>query len=307
MASFKQDMRAHVAGSMNDRNAGKAGADFTVNQEVAAPSRSALERMKDGRRRVDEACQLRLDRIVPDPHQPRTEFEPEALARLAESIQQRGQLQPIRVRYDDATDRYIVVVGERRYRAARLAGLPTIMCIVTIEDVSPEQLLEDQLVENALREDLKPIEQARAYRSLLTARGLTQRQLAERLQIGHASIARALSLLELPAPIQDAVESGKIAANTAYELSKVDHPENQAALAREAVGGRLGRDELKELAGSLKKGRGVNKPPKPKIFRTPAGRVTVEPKTAGVDSIRSALTDAMAQLDAAAREGSAVA
>ena len=303
MASFKQDMRAHVAGSMNDRNAEKPGADFTVNQANAAPARSALERQKDGRKRLDEACQLRLERIVPDPRQPRTEFDPDALARLAESLKQRGQLQPIRVRWDEATDRYIVIVGERRYRAAKLAGLQTITCIVTMEDASPQQLLEDQLVENALREDLKPLEQARAFRSLLTARGLTRRQLAERLQIGHASITRALALLELPTPIQDDVEAGKIAPNTAYEISKVDDPGEQATLARAAAGGRLGRDELKGLTGASKKGRGVNKPPKPKVFRTPGGRVTVEPKTAGVESIRSALADAMAQLDAATGEG----
>lgn len=298
MASFKQDMRAHVAGSMNDRHKEKPGADFTVNQAGAAPIRSALERQKDGRRRLDEACQLRLDRIVPDPKQPRTEFDPDALARLADSLKQRGQLQPIRVRWDDATDRYIVIVGERRFRAAKLAGLPTITCVVTMDEVSPQDLLEDQLVENALREDLKPIEQARAYRTLLTARGLTRRQLADRLQIGHASITRALALLELPAPIQDDVEAGKIAPNTAYELSKVDNPGAQATLAREAAVGRLRRDELKELAGESKKGRGASKPPRPKVFRTPSGRVTVEPKAAGIDSIRSALAHAMAQLDA---------
>ncbi len=305
MASFKQDMRAHVAGSMNDRTAEKPGADFTVNQAGAATARSTLERQGDGRKRLDAAYMIRLDRIVPDPGQPRTEFDPEALARLADSLEQRGQLQPIRVRWDDATDRYIVVVGERRYRAAKLAGLQTITCVVTTGAAAPQDLLEDQLVENALREDLKPIEQARAFRSLLTARGLTQRQLAERLQVGHASIARALALLELPAPIQAEVEAGKIAPNTAYELSKVDHPVAQATLAREAAGGRLRRDEMKELMGSSRKGRGGSKPPKPKVFRTPAGRVTVEPKTAGVDSLRSALTEALAQLAAAATEGSA--
>ena len=171
-----------------------------------------------------------------------------------------------------------------------------------MDDVSPEDLLEDQLVENALREDLKPIEQARAFRSLLTARGLTQRQLAERLQIGHASITRALALLELPGPIQEDVEAGKIAPNTAYELSKVDDPGEQATLAREAASGRLRRDELKELTGASKKGRGVSKPPEAEGVPYPGRRVTVEPKTAGVESIRSALADALAQLDAATSE-----
>ena len=198
VASLQKDLRAHVARSMNDRGAGVQAADFTVNQSGATPARPGLERRNDGRNRPDEACQLRLDRIVPDPRQPRTVFDPDALARLAASLERLGQLQPIRVRYDDATDRYVVIVGERRYRAARLAGLPTITCVVTMQAVSPEDLLEDQLVENALREDLKPIEQARAFRSLMNARGLTQRQLAERLQIGHASIARALALLSLP-------------------------------------------------------------------------------------------------------------
>src|SRR4051794_14450932 len=123
MASFKESMRAHVAGSMADR--------FTVNQsDSVPPARSAIERQGEGRRRLDAACVIRLDRIAPDPAQPRAEFDPEALQRLAESMKTRGQLQPIRVRWDDATDRYIIVVGERRYRAARLAGMETIACVV---------------------------------------------------------------------------------------------------------------------------------------------------------------------------------
>src|SRR4051812_25927593 len=112
MASFKQDMRAHVAGSMNDRLAVDQPGDFTVNRPATPPAKAALERQGDGRKRMDAACVIRLDRIVPDPGQPRTEFDPEALSRLADSLKQRGQLQPIRVRWDDATDRYVVVVGE---------------------------------------------------------------------------------------------------------------------------------------------------------------------------------------------------
>ena len=302
VASLQKDLRAHVARSGNDLGAGEQAADFTVNQPGATPARPGLERRNDDRNRLDEACQLRLDRIVPDPRQPRTVFDPDALARLAQSLERRGQLQPIRVRYDDVTDRYVVIVGERRYRAARLAGLPTITCVVTMQAISPEDLLEDQLVENALREDLKPIEQARAFRSLLTARGLTQRQLAERLQIGHASITRALALLSLPRTIRDDVEAGKIAPNTAYELSKVDDPSRQLTLAREAASGRLRRDELRGLTGASKQVTGMSNPPGPKVFRTPAGRVTVEPNSAGVESIRSALADAMAQLGAATSE-----
>jgi ParB family chromosome partitioning protein len=276
MASFKEGMRSHVASSVSDR--------FTVKQEgqgEGGGGPSSLQRQGEGRRRLDAACVVRLDRIAPDPAQPRAEFDEEALGRLAESIKARGQLQPIRVRWDDATDRYVIVVGERRYRAARLAGLETVACVVVAGSPSAEDLLEDQLVENALREDLKPIEQARAYKALLAARGLSHRQLAERLQIGHASIARALALLDLPAPIQEAVERGAIPPNTGYELSKVDDPGEQATLAREAAEGRLRRDDLKErtrtprVAGKAKGREGKPRKVTERTFRTAAGpRVT---------------------------------
>lgn len=256
MASFKDSMRTHVAGSMNDRVAAGAA---PVNNDAAGQGRSALERQSDGRKRLDTAAVIRLDRIAPDPDQPRKEFDPEALEQLAVSMKTRGQLQPIRVRWNDSLDRYVVVVGERRFRAAKIAGMETIAAVVVTGEANPEDLLEDQLVENALRENLKPIEQAKAYEALLTARGLTQRQLADRLQIGHASIARALALLNLPEPIQEKVEAGDIAANTAYELSKVEDPAEQAELAVEASAGRLKRDQIAERTRSAKKTRTAKK------------------------------------------------
>ena len=305
MARFKESMRGHVAGSMNDR--------FTVNHEKftvnhpdgAPPARSSIERQGEGRRRLETACAIRLERIIPDPSQPRTEFDRESLSRLAESLKTRGQLQPIRVRWDESADRYVVVVGERRYRAATLAGFDTIACVVTASDAAPEDLLEDQLVENALREDLKPIEQAKAYQSLLTAKGLTQGRLAERLQIGQASIARAVALLDLPEPIRDAVERGAIAPNTGYELTKVKDPVEQEVLAREASEGRLGRDEIqrrtKSHPGKTSKGRG-GKPAKTtqRVFRTAPGPKIIAEFKRGLDVelIRAALLDALAQLDA---------
>jgi ParB family chromosome partitioning protein len=302
MASFNQSMRSQVAGSMNDRPApeGSSGdARFTVN-------RSNLERQGEGRKRLDAASMIRLDRIIADPNQPRTEFDPEALELLAASLKARGQLQPIRVRWDDAADRYIVVVGERRYRASKLAGMESIACVVATGGATAEDLLEDQLVENALRQDLRPVEQARAYRTLLTARGLTHRQLADRLQIGHASIARALALLELPEPIQAEVEAGSIAPNTAYELSKVSDPTEQAELARQAAVGQLRRDEVQERTRTSKKSRGGK--PKPRkvterVIRTAVGpRVTIEFKR-GLDSstIEAALIEALATVQADSR------
>lgn len=300
MAKFNQAMRGHVAGSMNDRPApeGSSGdSRFTVN-------RPSMQRQGEGRRRLETASLIRLDRIIADPDQPRTEFDPEALHMLAASIRERGQLQPIRVRWVDAADRYVVIVGERRYRASIMAGLESIACVVAAGDATPEDILEDQLVENALREDLRPVEQARAYKTLLVARGLSHRQLAERLQIGHASIARALALLDLPGPIQAEVEAGSIAPNTAYELSKVTDPGEQAELAREAAEGRLRRDEIKERTRTPRKAT-ANRGATSRAFATLAGpRVTVEHK-GGLESpaVLAAVREVLAQLEREADPG----
>jgi ParB family chromosome partitioning protein len=301
MASFKEQMRSQVADSMRDRA-------LPDQPSGGAGGKSVLERQGEGRRRLDAASMIRLDRIGPDPRQPRKEFDEETLDRLADSLRSRGQLQPIRVRWDDAADRYIVVVGERRYRAAIMAGMEAIACVVVSGNPMPEDLLEDQLVENALREDLKPIEHAKAYQALLAARGLSQRQLAERLQIGHASIARALALLELPYAIQKAVDEGKIAPNTAYELTKVDDRAEQETLARDAAEGRLKRDEVQKLTRSPRKGRGASKAKARKVtsrvVRTSAARITIElRKGDGLESILAATEEAVEQLRAELRQG----
>ena len=197
---------------------------------------------------------IETDRIAPDPNQPRTDFDPEALDRLAASLKTRGQLQPIRVRWDEGEAVYRVVVGERRWRAARLAGINTVACLVVSSEPSPNELLVDQLMENVLREDLKPVEQARAYKTLMEQSGLTQIQLAETLQVAQSTIARALALLNLPASIQGQVDAGELASNLAYEITKVGDPEEQTELARKAAEGRIKRDEIR--AKVARPGRG---------------------------------------------------
>jgi ParB family transcriptional regulator, chromosome partitioning protein len=297
MASIKDGMRSYVAGSMDDR-AGPIGGQ---SPPVAEGPRPSIQRQGEGRRRLEGASEIRLDRIIPDPDQPRKEFDEGELQQLAESIRERGVLQPIRVRWDEASDRYVVVVGERRYRAAGLAGREAIPCVVMTGQASPEDILEDQLVENALRMDLKPIEKARSYKRLLDARGLTQRQLAERLHVSQTSISQALALLNLPGPIQESVEAGRIAPEAAYHLAKVDDPEERDTLAREAAEGRLRRDEIRERVSAPRKGRGAKAgPPQPKVFRAPLGKVTVELKRPGdAEAIRALLLDALGQLGSA--------
>src|SRR4051812_28313956 len=130
----------------------------------------------EGLARDKSAARISVDRITADPDQPRRDFDPEELERLAESMRTRGQLQPIRVRWDEGQGRYVVIMGERRWRAARMAGLAELACVVQEGELDPDDRLAVQLVENALRSDLKPIEQAHAYRALMEAKGWSTRQ-----------------------------------------------------------------------------------------------------------------------------------
>jgi ParB family chromosome partitioning protein len=269
-------------------------------EDVAAAAPAAADPF-DGRRQLREACAIRLDRIVADPDQPRKEFDPESLARLAESLRSRGQLQPIRVRWDQGRGVYVVVVGERRWRAARLAGLESLACVVADGEPSDAEVLEDQLVENALRQDLKPVEQARAYRRLMERLRLTQQQLADKLQISQATVSQCLSLLDLAAPVQERVDAGELAPSAAYEVGKIADPALQAEVAEAAVAGRLTRSEVAEVVQAVR-ARRPSPPPRPDPVTLDLGdgvTVTVRWKKAGpvglVQALRRALKLAQEQ------------
>jgi ParB family chromosome partitioning protein len=202
--------------------------------------------------RSKDAAEIPVDRIDRDAEQPREEFDPEGLERLAKSLQTRGQLQPIRVRWDEGRGLYVVVCGERRWRAAKLAGIPTLTCIVMERPAGAGELLALQLIENALREDLSAMEQARAYKSLIKLNGWSARQLATELAVNPATVTRALALLELPTPIQDQVEQGTLSPGTAYEVSKLDGAEAQVAVATQVVDQHLTRAEVAEVVKAVK-------------------------------------------------------
>jgi ParB family chromosome partitioning protein len=206
----------------------------------------------EGVSRSKDVAQIRLDRIAPDPGQPRDDFDDESLHRLAGSLKSRGQLQPIRVRWDEARDRYVIVCGERRWRAAGIAGLPSISCVIVDGPLSATDLLAIQLVENALREDLKPIEQAKAFRTLMDANGWSTRQLARELSLAQPQVVRALALLNLPEAVRTQVEQGALAPATAYEIGKLDAPDDQTDLAERAVAEGLTRQEAVEAVRERK-------------------------------------------------------
>jgi ParB family chromosome partitioning protein len=210
---------------------------------VGHPARTSPD---DGRTRNREAGHMEIDRIVPDPDQPRKEFGADAIERLSASLLKHGQLMPIRVRWNAGLGKWLVISGERRYRAAIRAGLKTVACIFADDGLSPSEILQEQIIENLLREDLKPIEQARAYRQLMDMHGWTAKELSGELQVSQGAISKSLSLLTLPVELQDQVEGGSIPATAAYEVAKVKDGDAQRDLARRIVEGGLTRDATAE-------------------------------------------------------------
>jgi len=190
--------------------------------------------------------QIAVERIRPNPQQPRRSFDPDELAGLAESIERHGLLQPVVVR--ESADGYELVVGERRWRAAELAGLETIPAMV--KDVASRELLETALVENVQRRDLNPIELAMAFRAL-TEGGATQEEVGERVGLDRSTIANHLRLLELPRELQQEVETGVLSAGHAKALLQIDNPERRRHLRDRIVANQLSVRAAEELARSL--------------------------------------------------------
>ena len=162
-----------------------------------------------------------LDEIVVNAAQPRKQFNETTLGELANSIREKGIIQPLLVQEQD-DNRYMIIAGERRYRAAALAGLDTIP--VLVRDFSDEERLEIALIENLQREDLNPIEEATAFQELLVRTGDTQEQLAKRLGINRSTMANTLRLLRLPREIQDYVRNGKLTEGHARALLAINDP-----------------------------------------------------------------------------------
>jgi ParB family chromosome partitioning protein len=136
-----------------------------------------------------------------------------------------------------------------------MINMKTLSCVIMSAPATPAELLSIQLVENALREDLRPVEQARAYRQLMEANGWSAAGLAGELNVNPSTVARALALLDLPGPVQEAVEQGDLPAQSAYEISKLPDPRMQAAVAAAAVQEDLPRTEIVELVKQIKSRR----------------------------------------------------
>jgi ParB family chromosome partitioning protein len=195
--------------------------------------------------------EIDIDLVDPSPYQPRTRFREEALEELTRSIKASGIIQPIVVR--SIGNRFQLIAGERRWRAAQRAGLRKISAIV--RQVSDEIALEMTLVENIQREDLNPIEAARAFERLMDEFQLTQESVAERTGKDRTTVANAVRLLRLEPTIQDWIEEGKLSAGHGRSLLAVIDPQLRMRYAQRASRGGLTVRQIERLASRHARGR----------------------------------------------------
>lgn len=203
---------------------------------------------------TEESSGLRrvsVDAIVANPMQPRTTFDPDALQELADSIRELGLIQPLIVqRVQETMDaaqppHYQLITGERRWRAARLAGLRHVD--VVVKDASPQEMLELALVENIQRADLNPLEEAQAYAQLVEDFGMTQEQVAARVGRSRVSVTNTMRLLRLPEDIRGMLLSGTLSEGHARALLMLDQEDDQSGVAREVVRKGLSVRQTEEL------------------------------------------------------------
>jgi len=237
------------------------GAD-KVDRERAASSAVGDGDDASASARSERTNEIPIDAIDPNPEQPRRRFDAEQLESLADSIRRHGVLQPVVV--SRAGDRYQLIVGERRWRAARVAGLERIPAVVA--DAESGDRLELAIVENVQRHDLNPIELAYAYRAL-AERGATQDEIGERVSMDRSSIANHLRLLELSRDIQEDVEERRLSMGHAKALLQVNNPERRRHLRDRVVNERLSvrqAEQLgREIAGPARKRPGMSRARQP--------------------------------------------
>ncbi len=204
---------------------------------------------------------LPLEEIIPNREQPRKRFDDEALADLAASIAQHGVLQPLLVRpMPDGS--YLLVAGERRWRASRMAGLTEVP--VVVRDMTEQEAAQLALIENLQREDLNPMEEALGYRTLMEGYGMTQEQAAEVVNKSRPAVANALRLLALPAAVADMVAEGTLSAGAARTVLALEGDEARVAAAKTAVEKGLSVRELERMAQAAKTAPKTKKPAAPR-------------------------------------------
>ena len=202
-----------------------------------------------------------IDQLDPNPHQPRQVVEDEELQEMAQSMREKGVLQPILVVRAEVPERYRILAGERRWRAARLAGLEEIP--VLLREAGSDEALEIALIENIQRRDLNCIEEALAYKRLRDEFHLTQEEIAKRVGKDRSTVANLLRLLQLPNTIQEAVLSGNLSMGHARAILGLDEAEDQEKLLRLIAEKHLSVRQAENLVASWKTNEQARVPPSP--------------------------------------------
>ena len=208
---------------------------------------SSAEEEKDG------TLMVKLSKVEPNREQPRKNFDEDSLQELAESLKQFGMLQPILVQ--NRGDYYEIIAGERRWRAAKIAGLKEVPVIV--RELTDQEIVEISLIENIQREDLNPIEEAQAYKRLLTEFHLKQDEVAERVSKSRTAVTNSMRLLKLCDEVQKMVVDDMISTGHARALISIEDPEEQYLIAQKIFDEKLSVREVEKLVKDL------HKPPKP--------------------------------------------
>jgi ParB family transcriptional regulator, chromosome partitioning protein len=220
-------------------------AKATADAQTAAPSAHSVISIHAQADDVhDVVANLPLDAIHKNPYQTRQIFDDESLSELRDSIKEHGVVQPIVVRPDETPGLYILVLGERRLRASRMAGRETIPALV--RRVSPQQAAEMTVLENVLREDLTCIEQAQAFKVLSQEFHLTQSQIAERIGFSREKVANYMRLLRLPEAVMEYLKTDQLTFSNARLLLMLEDNDQIERLALEAVSKRMGWQEIEE-------------------------------------------------------------
>lgn len=191
------------------------------------------------------------DEVFPDPHQPRQTFDREELERMTASIKARGVMQPIRVRWDEQRGCWVIISGECRWRCSKAAGLAAIPCLPVEGEPEEVDLLADQIIENVVRNSLRPLELARSMARLKALKGCNSQTLARELGISGATVTRAESLLSLPDDIQTLVDRGDVAESIGYTISRLPDAASQREMAEAVAAGKLGRSQVTDAVQGI--------------------------------------------------------
>lgn len=244
---------------------------------------------------------IRLRDIEADP-QHREQFDQEEIERLAASLNADGLIQPIVVRWDQPRSKYVIIAGERRYRAARLCGWERITCDVKSDDISEGEIAELQLAENHARKDLNPIELAAAFQDVIDKNGYTIRDLSKRVGVNETTITRYVRLLTLPADVKKKLASGKIPVYVAREAARLAGEKKQRAFIEKALREGYSPADVQKAASGKKspaRKKRKNSTPAAQSFSTEYGEVTAQPtglKKPTYEHVAAMLEEALAEV-----------